>query len=117
VRAPQITALDNRVALVGDSGLGFLPTAGIGASNAMRSAAALSYDLALADATTAPAAIARWSCRVYDLVKANQQSSRELAKVMLVRHKSAAHAVDLLMRHMPASTWTKSIQKSMEAPF
>ncbi len=117
VRAPAITALDDRVALCGDSGMGFLPTAGVGASNALRSAAALAYDLSLADARTASLAIARWRERVGDLVRHNQDDSRRLAKVMMVRRRSASAAVNAVMKHMPVSAMTRDIVKSMEVPF
>lgn len=117
VRAPRITALDGRLALVGDSGIGFLPTAGVGASNALRSAAALAYDLGLADAATAPVAIERWSHRVRKLVEGNQDDSRQLAKVMLVKHGTSSRLINSLMKHMPVTSMTKSIVKSMEVPF
>ncbi len=117
VRAPAITALGGRVALVGDSGLGFLPTAGVGASNALRSAAALAYDLSLADAATAPLSIERWGKRVRTLVEGNQDDSRQLAKVMMVKHGTSSKVVNSIMKHMPVTTMTKSIVKSMEVPF
>lgn len=117
VRAPALSGLDDRVALVGDSGVGFLPTAGVGASNAMRSAAALAYELSLADAGSAPAAVARWNTRVGDLVRGNQEDSRKLAKVMMVEHKTTSRLVDAVMKHMPITMMTKSIVRSMEAPF
>lgn len=117
VRAPDIVALDNRVALLGDSGIGFLPTAGVGASNAIRSAASLAYELSLANAATAPAAIARWRERVHKLVIGNQNASREAGKAMLVRHKSSEALIDLLMKHVPVTAFANSIIKSMKAPF
>ncbi|MCF8527544.1 MAG: FAD-dependent monooxygenase [Candidatus Nanopelagicales bacterium] len=117
VRAPQITALGGRAALVGDSGLGFLPTAGVGASNALRSAAAFAYDLSLADAHGVPVAVQRWSHRVHRLVEGNQDDSRQLAKVMLIKHGSASKVVNAIMKHMPVTAMTKSIVKSMEVPF
>ena len=117
VRAPHIAALSNRVALVGDSGIGFLPTAGVGASNAMRSAASLAYELSLADAASAPLAVNRWAGRVQKLVTGNQKDSRELAKVMMVKHGTSSKLINTLMKHMPVTTMTKSIVKSMEAPF
>ena len=117
VRAPALTALDNRLALVGDSGVGFLPTDGVGASNALRSGAALAYELSLADASTAQAAVRRWDRRVRPLVQANQAESQQLAKLMMVRHKSASVLINLLMKHMPVTAITKSIIKSMEEPF
>lgn len=117
VRAPAITALDDRLVLCGDAGLGFLPTAGVGASNALRSAAALAYELSLADAASAPAAVARWKRRVEGLVRGNQDDSRRLARLMMVRHSGTSAVVNALMRHMPVSAMTKSIVESMEVPF
>lgn len=117
VRAPAITALGDRVALVGDSGIGFLPTAGVGASNALRSAAALAYELSLADAASAQGAVARWAGRVQDLVEGNQKDSRHLAKVMMVRHKGSSAVINAVMKHMPVRAMTGSIIASMEAPF
>jgi 2-polyprenyl-6-methoxyphenol hydroxylase-like FAD-dependent oxidoreductase len=117
VRAPSITALDDRIALVGDSGIGFLPTAGVGASNALRSAAALAYDLSLADSASAQLSVRRWNARVSKLVESNQEDSRQLAKVMMVKHESASRVINAVMKHMPVTTMTKSIVKSMEVPF
>jgi len=117
VRAPAITTLSDRVALLGDAGIGFLPTAGVGASNALRSAAALAYDVSLSDAASAPVAVRRWKQRVEKLVQANQHASRELAKVMLVKHASSSAVVNTIMRHAPVTALTSSIVKSMEVPF
>lgn len=117
VRAPELTALGGRAALVGDSGIGFLPTAGVGASNAMRSGAALAYELSLADAATAPAAVERWESRVRKLVQGNQEDSRKLAKLMLVENKPMSMMIDAVMKHMPITMMTKSIVESMKAPF
>ncbi len=117
VRAPAITALDDRVALVGDSGIGFLPTAGVGASNALRSAAALAYELSLADASSAQGAVARWAGRVQGLVEGNQKDSRHLAKVMMVRRKGSSAVINAVMKHMPVKAMTRSIIASMKAPF
>jgi FAD-dependent urate hydroxylase len=117
VRAPEITALGGRVALVGDSGIGFLPTAGVGASNALRSAAALAYELSLADAQGVPEALARWQHRVKKLVEANQRDSREIGKLMLVKHASTSAVVDTILKHTPMTSMLKSIVKSMEVSF
>jgi len=117
VRSPQLTALDDRLAFVGDSGIGFLPTAGVGASNALRSAAALAYDLSLADAASVQLAVRRWRDRVRTLVEKNQEDSRQLAKVMMVKHQSASRVINAVMQHMPVTMMTKSIVKSMDVPF
>jgi 2-polyprenyl-6-methoxyphenol hydroxylase-like FAD-dependent oxidoreductase len=117
MRAPDITALDGRLAFVGDSGIGFLPTAGVGASNALRSAAALAYDLSMADANSVPAALSRWRTRVKKLVEGNQHDSRQLARVMMVKHKTSSTLINTLMKYMPVTAMTKSIVASMAAPF
>lgn len=117
MRAPDITALDGRLAFVGDSGIGFLPTAGVGASNALRSAAALAYDLSMADANSVPAALSRWRTRVKKLVEGNQHDSRQLARVMMVKHKTSSALINTLMKYMPVTAMTKSIVASMAAPF
>jgi 2-polyprenyl-6-methoxyphenol hydroxylase-like FAD-dependent oxidoreductase len=109
--------LDDRLVLLGDAGVGFLPTAGVGASNALRSGAALAYELSLADGNSAQAAVRRWDRRVRPLVQGNQADSRQLAKLMMVRHKRASLLINLLMKHMPVTTITNSIIKSMEEPF
>jgi 2-polyprenyl-6-methoxyphenol hydroxylase-like FAD-dependent oxidoreductase len=117
VRAPDIVALDGRAALLGDAGVGFLPTAGVGASNAIRAAAALAYELSLADAATAPAALERWRTRVHDILIGNQQASRQTAKVMLVRGRSTQAVVRELMKHLPVTLIAHDIVKSMKVPF
>ncbi|MCD8565475.1 MAG: FAD-dependent monooxygenase, partial [Burkholderiaceae bacterium] len=117
VRAPALTALNDRVALLGDAGVGFLPTAGVGASNALRSGAALAYELSLSDKDSAQAAVRRWSKRVEKIVHGNQNDSRQLAKLMMVKHASASALINLLMKYMPVTATTNSIIKSMEEPF
>jgi 2-polyprenyl-6-methoxyphenol hydroxylase-like FAD-dependent oxidoreductase len=49
--------VDRRVALCGDSAVGFMPTAGVGASCAMRAAAGLADELSRADAASVPLAL------------------------------------------------------------
>lgn len=117
VRAPRLTALDGRVTLLGDSGIGFLPTAGVGASNALRSAAALAYELSLADAATVAPATTRWQTRVEKLVTANQTDSRQLGKLMNTRHATTSKFINAAMKHLPVTLTTRSIVTSMTVPF
>ena len=117
VRAPSLSALDDRVALLGDAGVGFLPTAGVGASNALRSGAALAYELSLSNKENARAAVKRWRKRVEKIVHGNQNDSRQLAKLMMVKHASTSTLINLLMKYMPVTATTNSIIKSMEEPF
>ena len=117
VRAPSLSALDDRVALLGDAGVGFLPTTGVGASNAVRSGAALAYELSLSNKESARAGVKRWRKRVEKIVHGNQNDSRQLAKLMMVKHASTSTLINLLMKYMPVTATTNSIIKSMEEPF
>lgn len=92
----------SRVALCGDAAAGFLPTAGVGASAAMRSAAGLADELSRADARTAPPALARYEKRCRPIIEANQNDSRRLARVMFVRSPLMAKARDEIAARYPA---------------
>jgi 2-polyprenyl-6-methoxyphenol hydroxylase-like FAD-dependent oxidoreductase len=106
-----------RVALCGDAGMAFLPTAGIGASSAMRSAAALADELSRADAQLAPLALELYEKRCYKLVRGNQDDSRHLARMMFVQSKALGWTRDQLIKHMSAGRFLQSIIKSMHEPF
>jgi 2-polyprenyl-6-methoxyphenol hydroxylase-like FAD-dependent oxidoreductase len=93
--------IHGRVALLGDAACGFLPTAGVGASNAMKSAAVLADELGRSDAATVPQALGLWEQRVRKRVEANQDNSRTLAKMMFVKGHTTAKIRDLLLRHYP----------------
>jgi FAD-dependent urate hydroxylase len=104
------------VVLCGDSGIAFLPTAGIGASTAMRSAAALAEELSRADARLVPLALDHYVRRISDTAEKNQSDSRKLAKVMFVENKLAGWGRDEIVKHMPASSSTKQIVEAMQRP-
>jgi len=106
-----------RVALVGDAATGFLPTAGVGASNAIKSAAVLADELGRADAETIPHALVLWERRMRARVEGNQQDSRRLAKMMFVRGRTVAHARDLLLRHYPVEKVAEQVMQSNTKPF
>ena len=90
-----------RVALVGDAAAGFPPTAGMGASNAIKSAAVLADELGRSDADGIPLALSLWEQRMRKRVESNQDDSRKLARLMFVRHATTARARDLILRHYP----------------
>ena len=113
-RAPDWVV--GRVALVGDAGTGFLPTAGVGASNAIKSAAVLADELGRADAATVPQALSLWEQRVRQKVEDNQQASRRLAKMMFVRGHTVAKARDTLLRHYPVEKVAEDVLKSNTTP-
>lgn len=115
VRA-QRWAVD-RVALLGDAATGFLPAAGLGASTAMRSAGALADELARADGPRVPRALSVWQRRCEQLVLENQQASRELARIMLVRSRTMGAIRQLAIEHRPLERLLRQMVQSMEAPF
>lgn len=114
-RSPQWIA--GRVALVGDSATGFLPTAGVGASNAMKSASVLADELSRADAATIPLALSLWEKRVRPRVEANQAASRTLAKMMFVKGHTMAKVRDLLLKHYPVEKIAEDVMKSNTEPW
>ena len=110
------TWVRGRVALCGDAAAGFLPTAGVGASNAMRAAAALADELWRADAATIPLAFELYEKRCRKTIEANQNDSRNLARVMFVRQPVLAWARDQIARRYPAERMLGQIIKSMHQP-
>jgi 2-polyprenyl-6-methoxyphenol hydroxylase-like FAD-dependent oxidoreductase len=105
-----------RVVLCGDAGTAFLPTAGIGASSALRSAAALGDELSRADGRLVPLAIEHYVSRTEKIIRGNQADSRHLAKAMFVENGLATWGRDELLRHMPVTSMTKSILEAMRQP-
>ena len=105
-----------RVVLLGDSAAGFLPTAGIGASMAMESAAVLNDELSRADASGVLNALKlfelRRRCRVEDI----QSDSRGLARMMFVRSSSIAAIRDLAARFYTLEMLASDLAKSFETP-
>ncbi len=106
-----------RVVLVGDSATAFLPTAGIGASNALRAAAGLADELSRANAETVPLALQHYQHRCRGILEANQRESRNLARLMFVKSPLAAAARNLAVKFYPPERMLKSIVKSMDQPF
>jgi 2-polyprenyl-6-methoxyphenol hydroxylase-like FAD-dependent oxidoreductase len=107
----------DRVALVGDSAVGFLPTAGMGASNAIKSAAVLADELGRSDAAGIPLALSLWEQRMRKQVERNQDDSRKLAKMMFVRNQTATRARDLLLRHYPVEKLADQLLANNVKPF
>jgi 2-polyprenyl-6-methoxyphenol hydroxylase-like FAD-dependent oxidoreductase len=89
VRAPRW--VDGRVALVGDAAAAFLPTAGIGASMALESAAVLADELSRTSARYLPQALRLYERRRRRRVEAAQTQSRRLAQLMFLRSPALSH--------------------------
>ena len=109
--------VDRRIALCGDAAVGFLPTAGVGASSAMRAAAGLADELSRADAATVPLALELYEKRCRSIVERNQAESRRLAQVMFVRSPLVARARDQMARLYPAKLALGEIINSVRQPF
>ena len=82
VRSPRW--VQGRVALVGDAAAAFLPTAGIGASMALESAAVLADELSRTDRAYLPNALQLYQRRRRTRVEAAQTQSRRLARLMFL---------------------------------
>lgn len=77
----------DNIILLGDAGTGFLPTAGVGASAAMDSAAALADELSRADRNHIDYGLGSYSRRQKKKVENAQSYSRSLGKIMFLRSK------------------------------
>jgi 2-polyprenyl-6-methoxyphenol hydroxylase-like FAD-dependent oxidoreductase len=115
VRAPAWSR--GRVALCGDAAVAFLPTAGVGASNALRTAAALADELSRADAARVPLALDLWEQRCRRLVEHNQDDSRAAGRYCFVESRPLGWARDQLVRYYPVRRMIAQIVASMRQPF
>jgi len=113
-RAPSWRA--GRVALLGDSACGFLPTAGIGASMAMESAAVLADELDRTDAKFLPKALALYEKRRRKRAEAAQDDSRHLGSMMFVDSLPLAWGRDQLLKFYSLEMLAKQIAKSLDEP-
>ena len=108
---------ENRVALCGDSAVAFMPTAGVGASCAMRAAAGLADELSRADAATVPLAFERYEKRCRGFAERSQTESRRLARAMFVRWPIMARLREQVVRRYPAQHALREIIGSAHQPF
>lgn len=109
--------VNGRVALCGDAAVGFLPTAGVGASNAMRCAAGLADELSRADAATLPSALQLYEKRCRKITEANQTESRRLGRVMFMSNRPGAWLRDQVAKRYPAEKMLAQIISSSTKPF
>jgi len=109
--------VNGRIALCGDAGAAFLPTAGVGASNALRAASSLADELSRAGPTTVPLALELYEKRCRELVERNQRDSRRLAKLMFVDHKLTTWVRDRMVEHYPAAKFISGIVEASRTPF
>ena len=108
--------ISGRVALCGDAAVGFLPTAGAGASEAIRAATVLADELSRADASSVVQALTAYEQRCRTAVERNQHDSRRLARAMFVDRPALVWARDQLARRYPAGRALAQVVASMRQP-
>jgi 2-polyprenyl-6-methoxyphenol hydroxylase-like FAD-dependent oxidoreductase len=106
-----------RVLLIGDASAAILPTAGIGASMAMESAAALADELSRADSGSLDLAIRLFVRRRRKRVDAVQAASRRLARLSLVRWRWLARLRNAVMPWFDEKRLLGGIGRILEQPF
>lgn len=105
-----------RIVLLGDAAAGFLPTAGIGASMAMESAAALNDELSRTNAAFVKQALTLYEKRHRQRVELAQDSSRQLGRMMFVKSSPLACLRNQLLRFYSLERLVSSIANLMEEP-
>jgi 2-polyprenyl-6-methoxyphenol hydroxylase-like FAD-dependent oxidoreductase len=106
-----------RVVLCGDAATAFLPTAGIGASIALRAASALADELSRADAASIPLALELYEKRCRSTAERNQTGSRRLARLMFMKSNVLGSVRDIAARRYPAARVLGDIIDSVHHPF
>lgn len=105
-----------RVALLGDAAVGSLPTAGVGASSAMRSAAILAEELSRVDAAGVPPALERYVGRARVLAEREQRESRRFGRAMMIDSRLGTRVRDGVLRHVSASHLLSGLIASLAEP-
>lgn len=105
-----------RMVLLGDAACAFLPTAGIGASMAMESAAVLADELSRAGAAEIPLALANYERRRRKRVEAAQDDSRKLARWMFASRGPMSWLRNRAVRFMSLESLAKNIVKMLDEP-
>lgn len=102
------------VVLLGDAATGFLPTAGVGASMAMDSAAALADELSRADADHLSYALKLYANRQKSRVEKAQSDSRKMGRLMFVESGPLARLRDKLVPFYSLERMVSDLVKVME---
>lgn len=104
----------NRVVLLGDAAAAFLPTAGIGASMAMDSAAVLADELSRTDALHLSGAINKYVARQRIKTERAQNNSRFLAFLMFKQAATTVQIRNSIVRKCSLSSLLKNIVRIMD---
>jgi 2-polyprenyl-6-methoxyphenol hydroxylase-like FAD-dependent oxidoreductase len=105
-----------RVVLMGDAAAAFLPTAGIGASMAMESAAVLADELSRAEHARLSYALRFYETRRRKRVEAAQDDSRHMARMMFIETAPLAWGRDQALKFYSLDQLVKQIAKIFEQP-
>ncbi|MDX2080611.1 MAG: FAD-dependent monooxygenase [Terrimicrobiaceae bacterium] len=105
-----------RVALLGDAACAFLPTAGVGASMALESAAVLADELTRTDSGFLPYALEMYQKRRRERVEAAQDDSRKLAVWMSAESAPLVWTRDHFLKSASVDSLARSISESLKQP-
>ncbi len=105
-----------RVALLGDAACAFLPTAGVGASMALESAAVMADELSRTDSRFLPSAFSLYEKRRKHRAEAAQKESRKLAAWMTTGSGAMAWTRDQFLKAATIDSLMGSISKSLSEP-
>lgn len=108
--------IDGHVALMGDSAAGFLPTAGVGASMALESAAVLADELTRTDVDGLPHALALFAKRRRKRAETIQTDSRKLARMMFVKSATMAAIRDYATRFYSIESLARELARALDEP-
>lgn len=103
----------DRTVLLGDAAAGFLPTAGVGASMAMDSAAALVDELSRSDGEHLDYALKLYVNRQRQRVESAQEDSRQLGRMMFVKSSMVARIRDYAMRYYSLQDLVNHLSKTI----
>lgn len=105
-----------RVVLLGDSACSFLPTAGVGASMALESAAVLADELSRANARFLPEAFALYEKRRKKRSETAQDDSHALAAWLSTSSAALAWTRDQFLRFSSGNSLAATVARSLEEP-
>lgn len=105
-----------RVLLIGDASAAFLPSAGVGASAAMESAAVLADELSRADARRLDLAIKLFEARRMRRVHKMQDDSRLLWRLAFTENAVLTGARNLLLGHVSSEQFLRNFEGLLEQP-
>ncbi len=106
--------IKGNIVLLGDSAAGFLPTAGVGASMAMDSAAALADEITRMDKEHINYGLKLFSKRQKEKVEKAQDDSRKLGKWMFIDSNIATLIRDKLLPYYSLQSMLEGLSKIIE---